>query len=339
MSIFLRFGLALVAGLAGSITAFAQVQFPAESPTSSAYDPLVLSTNQTVPKFVDLTIDDAARSREIPIRVWLPARKDPAPVILFSHGLGGSRENNAYLAKHWAGRGYVCVFLQHPGSDEAVWKDVPYGKRMQAMRDAAGANNLLLRVKDVPAVLDELMRRNMKQGDELEKRFDFQHVGMCGHSFGAVTTQAVSGQRMGRQTPFAESRVDAAIMFSPSSPRAGSAEAAFGDVKIPWLLMTGTNDVSPIGGQTVESRLAVYPALPEGSKYELVLDGAEHSAFSERVLPQETQNRNPNHHQAILALSTAFWDAYLRDDADARAWLDGDAARSVLQEKDRWQRK
>lgn len=333
----LRCGIFVLASLMTLLVSRASV-FAADSPPK-AYDPLALSTEQTVPKFVDLTIEDTARSRQIPIRVWLPAKKDPAPVILFSHGLGGSRENNAYLAKHWAGRGYVCVFLQHPGSDESVWKDVPMRQRMQAMRDAAGAGNLLLRVKDVPTVLDDLMRRNMKEGDELEKRFDFQHVGMCGHSFGAVTTQAVSGQKMGRQAPFAESRIDAAILFSPSSPRGGTPEAAFGDVKMPWLLMTGTKDVSPIGGQTVESRLAVYPALPEGSKYELVLDGAEHSAFNERALPGDALVRNRNHHRAILALSTAFWDAYLKNDAEARAWLDGDAAKSVLEEKDRWQRK
>ena len=34
--------------------------------------------------------------------------------------------------------------------------------------------------------------------------------------------------------------------------------------------------------------------------------------------------RNPNHHRSILALTTAFWDAYLRDDARGKAWLDGD---------------
>lgn len=303
------------------------------------YDPLALPADPVAPKFVDLTIEDSARSREIPIRVWLPTKKDPAPVVLFSHGLGGSRENNGYLAKHWASRGYVCVFLQHPGSDEAVWKDVGFAERMRAMRDAASAENLLLRAKDVPVVLDELMRRNMKEGDELQGRFDFHHVGMSGHSFGAVTTQAVSGQKMGGQTPFVDSRIDAAILFSPSSPRAGSVEAAFGGVKLPWLLMTGTEDVSPIGGQTVESRLAVYPALPAGSKYEVVLDGAAHSAFNERALPGDRVGRNPNHHKAILALSTAFWDAYLKEDPAARAWLDGPAAKSVLEEKDRWQRK
>ena len=87
------------------------------------------------------------------------------------------------------------------------------------------------------------------------------------------------------------------------------------------------------------SRLAVYPALPAGGKYELVLHNAEHSAFTDRALPGDTQQRNPNHHRAILALSTAFWDAYLRNDPAAKAWLDGDGPSSVLEKDDRWQKK
>lgn len=70
-----------------------------------------------------------------------------------------------------------------------------------------------------------------------------------------------------------------------------------------------------------------------------MLDGAEHSAFGDRALPGDTHERNPNHHRAILALTTAFWDAYLRDDADAKKWLDGDDAKSVLEKADHWQRK
>jgi hypothetical protein len=39
----------------------------------------------------------------------------------------------------------------------------------------------------------------------------------------------------------------------------------------------------------------------------------------------------------MLALSTAFWDAYLRGDADALAWLNGDGPRSVMETQDRRQ--
>jgi hypothetical protein len=102
--------------------------------------------------------------------------------------------------------------------------------------------------------------------------------------------------------------------------------------------MTGTNDTAPIGGQTVESRLDVYPNLPDAiDKYELVLHDAEHSAFTDRALPGDRRPRNHNHHRVILALSTAFWDACLRRDPAARQWLHGPSARSVLEPHDRWQ--
>ncbi len=89
--------------------------------------------------------------------------------------------------------------------------------------------------------------------------------------------------------------------FSPSSPAAGSKSKAFGSVTIPWMLMTGTNDVAAIGGQSVESRLEVYPNLPNSiDKFELVLKDAEHSVFTDRALPGEKGTRNPNHHRVIL---------------------------------------
>jgi hypothetical protein len=71
----------------------------------------------------------------------------------------------------------------------------------------------------------------------------------------------------------------------------------------------------------------------------LVLKDAEHSVFTERRLPGDRVDRNPNHRKVILALSTAFWDAYLRSDAAAKAWLDGGGPNSVLEAGDRWQRK
>lgn len=302
------------------------------------YDPLAVGEVELLAP-LELVVEDAGRDREIPLRVYLPAGEAAAPVVLFSHGLGGARTMCAYLGEHWAERGYVAVFLQHPGSDDSVWRDVPLGRRMAAMRSAAGAENFSLRVADVPAVLDQLTRWNAEAGHPLVGRLDMDRVGMSGHSFGAVTTQAVSGQAFLGQQRFTDPRIKAAIAFSPSTPRQDRADAAFGGVTIPWLLMTGTRDAALIGGQTVESRLAVYPALRAGSKYELVLDGAEHSAFTDRALPGERGERNPNHHRAILALSTAFWDAYLRGDAAAREWLDGDGPRTVLQQADRWQHK
>lgn len=312
---------------------------PVAGATESTYDPLATDP-AFVAEMLDLTVQDVDRAREIPIRVYLPSQKDPAPVILFSHGLGGSRENSPYLGGIWAARGYVAVFLQHPGSDEAVWKNQPQKERVGAMRDAASIDNFLDRVKDVAAVLDQLERWQKLGEPALRGRLDLSKIGMTGHSFGAITTQAVAGQsfRMAGNR-FTDERIDAAIAMSPSAPRRGNTRDAFAKVEIPWLLMTGTKDDSPIGEIDVASRLSVFPALPPGDKYELVLWNAEHSAFSDRPLPLDREGRNPNHHRVICALSVAFWDTYLRGDEDAKAWLKGSGALSVLEKNDRWQRK
>ncbi len=306
---------------------------------TTKYDPLQIPKDFTPPT-KDLTVEDKNRSRKIPVKVYLPQQNQAAPVVLFSHGLGGSRNGCQYLGRHWANRGFVAVFVQHPGSDESVWKNVPARRRMAALRKAANSKNFLLRVKDITAVLDQLSTWNASKDQVLSGRLDLKRIGMSGHSFGAVTTQAVSGQSaLGGRISFTDPRIKAAIAFSPSSPRRGDPKQAFSQVKMPWLLMTGTKDLAAIGDADLKSRLAVFPALPVGSKYELVLHNAEHSAFTERRLPGDKEKRNPNYHRAILALSTAFWDAYLHDDQAARSWLDGIGPRSVLQKKDRWQKK
>jgi len=316
------------------------LMFPVRGVASGAeYDPLV-PIFKNVPDPVDFTVVDSVRKRDIPVRVYLPPEKSPAPVVLFSHGLGGSREGSAYLGKHWAGRGYAAVFLQHTGSDTSVWADKPLRQRLKAMQEAANLENFILRAGDVSAVLNQLEVWNSADGHVLKGRLDREHIGMSGHSFGAVTTQAVSGQGTQRgRAVFTDLRIDAAVIMSPSSPNNGTPESAFGQVSIPWLLMTGTKDLAVIGNADMESRLAVFPALPPGGKYELVLYDAEHSAFTERSLPGDTEPRNPNHHRLILALSTAFWDAYLRDDASAGKWLDGDGPKTLLEKDDSWRKK
>jgi predicted dienelactone hydrolase len=310
------------------------------SAAESSYDPLAISADHLQDP-MDTFVDDSARHRKIPLRIYLPESTSPAAVVLFSHGLGGTCKGSAFLGEHWAARGYVAVFLQHPGSDDSVWKDKPLAERMPAMRRAANLENFMLRVKDVAVVLDQLDRWNKDASHALSGRLDLKHMGMSGHSFGAVTTQAVSGQSFPvTGTSLTDKRIKAAIAFSPSGARqGGDPKQAFGSVKIPWMLMTGTKDTAPIGEVDVKSRLSVFPALPPDGKYELVLDGAEHSAFTDRALPGDREKRNPNHHRVILALSTAFWDAYLRDNKQAKAWLDGDGPQKLLENGDKWQRK
>ena len=305
----------------------------------SEYDPQRLTA--TAAASIDTTVYDAGRDRDIPTLIYPSTDSGSSPVILFSHGLGGTRFTALYLAEHWSARGYTVVSMQHAGSDEAIF-DVPLSQVLASFTAAASLENSIARIQDVSAVLDQLEAWNADSQHALYQTLNLGAVGMAGHSFGAVTTQAVSGQTLfttASQTR--DPRIKAAMPLSPSVPSLGSAEAAFASVDIPWLLMTGSNDNAPVEGvgSDVEGRLAVFPALPAGEFYELVLFEGEHHAFTDRDLNGTQNTRNPAHHPLIQALSTAFWDASLRGDLSSLKWLRGEGALSILEPGDTWQYK
>ena len=124
-----------------TLIAFAATFIPALLRAAEpSYDPL---RTGTAGRAVELKFTDSKRTRELPLLVYLPSDSaKAAPVVLFSHGLGGSRSGSAFLGKHWSARGYVAVFLQHPGSDDGVWKDVPAAGRMAKLKAAASLENL-----------------------------------------------------------------------------------------------------------------------------------------------------------------------------------------------------
>lgn len=302
----------------------------APSSETPGYDPL-LAPPSAVPH-LELEVTDPGRRRQIPIRVDQPPLTAGAlPVVLFSHGLGGGRQSNRALGSHWARRGYLGVFLQHPGSDVEVRREAMAQKNRDILRKAANREELLERVRDVSAVLDALERWNSDRDHPLHGRIDLTRVGLSGHSFGAGTTQRVIGQKGDPGFPPPDPRVRAAIVMSPSPSLARSPEDAFGQIRIPVLLMTGTEDWSPIRELAPGERRKVYAGMPPGDKYELVLWGGEHSTFS--------LNRNPDspHSRVLLAFTTAFWDSSLRGDPAARAWLQSDKARQLLGPRDVWQ--
>ena len=69
----------------------------------------------------DMTL--AIDGQDIDLRVRAPtAATDACPVIIFSHGLGGSREGYWPLAEAWASAGFVVIQPSHPGSDTQTLK-------------------------------------------------------------------------------------------------------------------------------------------------------------------------------------------------------------------------
>lgn len=264
---------------------------------------------------------DKDRSRTVPLKVYISDDRKPRPVILFSHGLGGSRENNGYLGKHWAAAGYVAVFMQHARSDNEVWKTARPGQRLTALKAATGATSLRNRLADVPFVINQLDKWNKEEGHTLHDRLNLKRIGMSGHSYGAVTTLGVAGRKYPFNRSFPDERIDAFLPMSPQPGKGLDPKKAFGHLAKPILCMTGTKDGSPLDPTLKPStRREVFAALPVGDKYQLVLKNAEHSAFGDS-LGRRSRGRNSKHHPAIQKISLHFWDAYLKDDTESKAWL------------------
>jgi predicted dienelactone hydrolase len=269
-----------------------------------------------------LTWHDSARDRDVPAKIYFPANaRSPCPMIIFSHGLGGNRGGYGYLGEHWAGRGYISVHLQHAGSDDAVWIAAGINAYAALKRAVADPQNALDRAEDVPFAIDRMLALNHQAGSPFEGLVNEKQIGMAGHSFGAWTTLALVGEKTAADHSLADPRIKAAIAMSPPVP--GGAEKAkgqFSGIGVPVFHMTGTRDDSPIGETKAADRRIPYDQAATAGSCLLVLDGADHMTFSGHILG--AFRREDAHYQTfILAGSIAFWDATLRGDPAARAWL------------------
>jgi len=265
---------------------------------------------------------DSARNRKVPVRIYYPEKgQGPFPVIVFSHGLGGSRSGYEYLGRHWASHGYVSVHVQHPGSDDAVWKESEQPAR-DMVRSAADPRNAVERPKDVSFALDRVTAMN-RDATPLKGRLNLRAIGMAGHSFGAWTTLAVAGQGLGfrQRRSLADPRVRAAIEMSAPVPRRGDLDHAYAKINIPILHMTGTLDDSPIGDTKAAERRVPFDHIQAPDQYLVIFQGGDHMIFAGQRRQASRGEKDPRFHDLILQGTTAFWDAYLKGDAAAKTWL------------------
>jgi predicted dienelactone hydrolase len=285
---------------------------------------------------------DNSRQRAIPYKIYWPATKAPAPVIIFSHGLGGSRDGYEYLGKGWAQAGFVSVHLQHAGSDSELWQNKGIQSKSELLRvfgRAATPRNAVDRAKDVSFALDELAKMN-RSGTH-QNRLDLSRVGMAGHSFGANTTLMVSGLNSARRarSSLLDSRIKAAIPMSSPAPREqADLKSVYSGIKIPMLHMTGTEDTSPIGDDSAQDRLLPYQNITAPHQYLLVFQGGDHMVFSGRRQSEDPKQaaQDKTFQALILQSSTVFWNAYLKNDAKAQNWLRNDF-KNALGKNGRWE--
>jgi len=68
---------------------------------------------QTVTKLV---LRDEKRQKDLPLRVSHPDGRGPFPIIVWSHGMFGSKDGYLPLTEFWTGHGYIVIQPTHTDS-------------------------------------------------------------------------------------------------------------------------------------------------------------------------------------------------------------------------------
>jgi predicted dienelactone hydrolase len=285
---------------------------------------------------------DKTRDRDVPVKLYFPkSGGGPFPVIIFSHGLGGSRDGYEYLGRHWASHGYVSVHLQHKGSDTAVWKG--QARPVEALRQSLlDLRNSMNRPLDVRYAIDQMERMNRDE-TPLRGRLDLAHVGMAGHSYGAWTALTVIGEVAvgpgGLEMALADPRVKAAVaMSAPVVGDKKKLDQAFGKITIPCMHMTGTLDDSPVGETKAKERRLPFDHIHKADQYLIIFTGGDHMIFSGRGRLLGG-GKDTVFQDLIRPATTAFWDAYLKDVEPAKAFLTEDGLPKLLGRDGKFEKK
>lgn len=294
--------------------------------------------------YTDLEWRDARRDRVVPVRIYLDRnREKPRPVMIFSHGLGGSREGYEYLAEFWSKAGWLVVMVEHQGSNRDVLRSaMPMAAMRRAAADPANAVN---RPKDISFVIDMLAQLNQAEGT-WQGWFDLKQIGVGGHSFGAYTAQAIAGMNLalpdGTRVSFADPRVKAALVLSPTAGRRQMlrGDQALADMKIPCFFLTGTKDDSPINDTSAAERRWVFDHA-RNTRFLLTFIGGDHMVFSgRRRIPRLDGSAGSSDaviQQLTAQMSLLFLNAFVRDDRAALAEFLRSGEKAAADKIARWE--
>ena len=302
---------------------------------------------------------------ELPVQVWYPASAEGSgpfmyggvvsgaatidapmddtrsyPVVMFSHGNGGTRFQSYFLAEALAAHGYIVVAPDHVGNT--------FDNNTADRVDIA-----VRRPKDIAAAFDWLIDASNDSASPLFGRIDADAgYAMVGHSFGGFTTLAVAGASVdvdglaavcaaggdflcGLEDVWAGSEADsrawAAVPMAPVGRYTFGANLA--DIEVPITVLGGRIDeLTTLTGEVTP----IWDALTAEPRHFGIIDQAGHYSFTDFcfVLPNADGCRDTDlpleqAHAVVSATTIAFLDvtrgesrsdAYLPPDSDVLDW-------------------
>ena len=275
-----------------------------------AIDEMVAKTYKTSLSDVDKLYWNEAH-RNAPVR---PGR---FPLVVFSHGNGGSRHQNTFWCDYLASHGYIIVAPDHTGN--ARWTIID-GKLITSQASER-LNSAKDRPLDVCFLLDQMIRWDKGGDPRFAGHIDTDHAAITGMSFGSFTAHWASDR---------DERFQAVIAMS-------GAPLSHTNLTVPSLRMLGTEDrtLGVMGNALIRDNHAKHTGpsflleLKNGGHYSFTDVFKVNKNFGDGVGPGKRRDTNEPFeftsmeltYQIVNSYSVAFLGYYLKGQKEYASFL------------------
>ncbi|MFA7264265.1 MAG: hypothetical protein WC068_14700 [Caulobacter sp.] len=261
--------------------------------------------------------------RTIEFDVFAPNTPGNYPVIFWSHGHRAPTSGEYFnLPQAWADAGYIVVVPTHLDSFDNPQQGGFFDDRFPLDQPEWSVH----RAQDMSFAFDEfatiLADLNATTGGGYTA--DLSDATVAGHSHGAFTAAILTGAQSTHAefAGLADPDFKQAVLMSPQGAVGASSwhgfyynsptDNSWVNVTTPTLILTGTAD-NGTDDQTYQDRLDGFEYAPTTAHYAMVINGANHLDMGGGADPAVLAE--------VLAAATTFTDAYVKNNATAKAAL------------------
>jgi len=294
-----------------------QIWYPAAEKSKGDREPYIRNINElskglektlSIPAFAFSHLD-LVKSHSF-MDLQLSDSENHYPILLFSHGFNGFRNQNTFEVEELASQGYIVLGIDHTFDAAAtVFPDgrTAYVQPFNLTDFNERDSHIKLWKEDVTFVLDQLEKLN--QNDEtgfFTGKMDTSRIGMFGHSYGGATAAQILAE---------DSRVKAAIDMDGTLHGEILPESGIGK---PFLLMSA--DINEDSDEdSYKDKVRSERGLAGGGM-SMVIPHTDHSSFTDFHLFSpllRSPGENPKEvHRIINEFSLAFFDQYIKQKDD-----------------------
>ncbi|MBN1382792.1 MAG: hypothetical protein JXA41_14060 [Deltaproteobacteria bacterium] len=256
----------------------------------------------------------------------------PYPLLVFSHGYGGSGLSAAFFTERLAACGWIVAAPDHHDRYPAVrirtgrvedfnrqgfWREA----RDIGASSPEGRGKYQIRLDEMKLAIDRMV-----DSDVFHRLIDGSRIAVGGQSFGGYTALGLCGTIPERFDP----RIRAVLLFSTGAGGYLFRESELARVRMPSMLYLGQREREQLRGTQTMTEIAnkIYTNLPP-PKYFLEVKGANHFSFNNGFADgprARLLSGTPEQFDVIRRYSIAFLEKHVAGkEASGRILEQGDA--------------